>query len=147
MADNGPTPSFRTISAPQHYAPPTARELRSQAVHRLQVGFLGLCAMLMIVGLANIIMDRARLTKSGDEALQKVVGADAPAQKSASDPLADIGVVPAADPNPTPTPTLTALPPPPATYVDPGSLQMQQQQQQANGRARTGRAVAATPQN
>ena len=34
------------ITTPQHFVPPTARELRSQAVHRLQVGLFGLCAML-----------------------------------------------------------------------------------------------------
>ncbi|MEP6869829.1 MAG: hypothetical protein ABJA20_15080, partial [Novosphingobium sp.] len=45
---------------PQHFIPPTTRELRAQAVHRLQIGLLGLAAMLLIVGLANIIMDRAR---------------------------------------------------------------------------------------
>ncbi|MET1755439.1 hypothetical protein ABVV53_08195 [Novosphingobium sp. RD2P27] len=87
------------IVAARHYAPPTARELRAQAVHRLQVGIFGLSAMLLIVGLANIIMDRARLTESR-EPVEAVIAADAQPKKAASEPLADIGVVPSADPTP-----------------------------------------------
>lgn len=69
--------------------PPTARELRAQAVHRLQVGLLGLAAMLLLVGLASIIMERARMA----EAAMPPAGAQAsPSPKS--DPLADIGVIP-----------------------------------------------------
>ncbi|MBC2668283.1 hypothetical protein H7F53_03890 [Novosphingobium piscinae] len=70
------------------FMPPSARELRAQALHRLQVGLLGLCLMLMLVGLANIIMDRARLS----DATAPAGSAASPASKS--DPLADIGVVP-----------------------------------------------------
>lgn len=82
------------VASPQHYAPATARELRAQSVHRLQIGLFGLAAMLLIVGLANIIMDRARL---GDATV--VTQHDASASATAgNDPLADIGVVPAPDP-------------------------------------------------
>ncbi|MGO4165608.1 hypothetical protein EDF58_10190 [Novosphingobium sp. PhB57] len=97
------------ITAPQHFVPPTARELRSQAVHRLQVGLFGLCAMLLIVGLANIINDRTRLIDTSDP-IQQVVAVDAKPKKASSDPLADIGVVPAADPSPSA---------PPAPMTDP----------------------------
>ncbi|MEP7222998.1 MAG: hypothetical protein ABI673_10085 [Novosphingobium sp.] len=77
---------------PQHFIPPTARELRAQAVHRLQIGLLGLAAMLLIVGLANIIMDRARLT---DGALGSAeLGTATATQAANTDPLADMGVVP-----------------------------------------------------
>lgn len=91
------------LQTAQHFAPPSARELRSQAVYRLQIGLFGLCAMLLIVGLANVIRDRIRLTDTVDP-IQQVVAVDAKPTKAASDPLADIGVVPAADPSPTPTP-------------------------------------------
>jgi len=70
----------------------------------LQVGLFGLCAMLLIVGLANIINDRTRLIDTADP-IQQVVAVDAKPKKAASDPLADIGVVPASDPSPTPAPT------------------------------------------
>lgn len=98
MALNQQTPLQQRLAAPQHFAPPSARELRVQAVHRLQVGLFGLCTMLLIVGLANIIMDRARRAE-----LENPPAVTAPppqqADKRASDPLADIGVVPAADPS------------------------------------------------
>ncbi|MCT2400232.1 hypothetical protein [Novosphingobium mangrovi (ex Huang et al. 2023)] len=97
------------ITTAQHYAAPGSRELRAQAVHRLQVGLFGLCAMLLLVGLANIIMDRARLADTEDP-IHDVVAADARPKKAASDPLADIGVVPAADPSPTPAPTRVLAP-------------------------------------
>ena len=91
------------VASPQHYAPATARELRAQSVHRLQIGLFGLAAMLLIVGLANIIMDRARI---GDAAVTASQEASA-SSTAANDPLADIGVVPA----PEPTATQTKRPP------------------------------------
>ena len=84
----------RSVAAPQHYAPPTMRELRAQAVHRLQIGLAGLAGMLLLVGLANIIMNRALL---GDGPAGDVVEVDKKA--AASDPLADIGVAPASVPS------------------------------------------------
>lgn len=89
--------TVQTVAAPQHYAPATTRELRAQAIHRLQIGLFGLAAMLLIVGLANIIMDRARLGDTGT-APQSEAAASA---STGSDPLADIGVVPAPDPSAT----------------------------------------------
>lgn len=83
---------MRQVAAPQHFVPPTARELRAQSIHRLQVGLFGLALVLLVVALANIIMDRALLA----EATAEVASMDvkAPPTKVTSDPLADIGVVP-----------------------------------------------------
>lgn len=106
MAGRLPSSVVESITAPQHFEVPGPRALRAQAVHRLQVGLFGLCAMLLIVGLANIIMDRAKLADIEDP-IHDVVAADAKPKKSASDPLADIGVVPAADPAPAPLPSPT----------------------------------------
>lgn len=78
------------VSSPQHYVPPSLRDLRAHAVQRLQVGLFGLAAMLLLVGLANIIMDRAR-------SVEESTGTASAATKQAepkSDPLADIGVIP-----------------------------------------------------
>ena len=92
---NTSLPAARTArpdrSGPQHYLPPSARELRAQAVHRLQIGLLGLCAMLLLVGLANIIMERARLAESNSST---AAGLPSEAASPKNDPLADIGVVP-----------------------------------------------------
>lgn len=85
-------------SAPQHYVAPSARDLRAHSVQRLQVGLFGLAAMLLLVGLANIIMDRARLADATSGAVT-ADGSPAPSSSAQSDPLADIGVVPAASPS------------------------------------------------
>jgi hypothetical protein len=87
----------QSVQAPQHFTPPGMRELRTQAVQRLQVGLFGLAAMLLLVGLANIIMDRARQADAENPAPASI-GTDEP-KKPAADPLADIGVVPAAEPS------------------------------------------------
>ncbi len=84
------------VATPQHYVPATAREMRAQAVHRLQIGLFGLAAMLLLVALANIIMDRAKLAEAA-EALPRIAASEG--ARKTSDPLADIGVVPAADPS------------------------------------------------
>lgn len=80
-----------TGQGPQHFLAPSARELRAQSVHRLQIGLLGLAVMLLIVGLANIIMDRARLTEADITGNRTTVS---DAKKADSDPLAVIGAVP-----------------------------------------------------
>ncbi len=82
---------------PLHSHVSTERELRSQSVHRLQLGLFGLCAVLLIVGLANVIMDRAQ-TIDADDPNAQVIAADAEEAEPVVDPLADAGVVPAADP-------------------------------------------------
>jgi hypothetical protein len=82
-----------------HFVPPSVRERRAQAVHRLQVGLFGLAGMLLLVGLANIIMDRAMTSEDATPASSVAAASAAKvspdgAQTPASDPLADIGVVP-----------------------------------------------------
>jgi len=83
--------------APQHFMPPTPRELRAQAIHRLQVGLLGLAAMLLLVGLASIILDRARMAES---TMPRSLTASPPTASAKSDPLADIGVIPSPEASP-----------------------------------------------
>ena len=104
MATN-PPPLVHKVASAQLFVPPTVRELRAQAVHRLQVGLFGLAAMLLLVGLANIIMDRARMADAGNAG--PVMAGAVP--KSNSDPLADIGVVPSAENDATTAPR-TAVP-------------------------------------
>ncbi len=96
MAQNIQTNLVQPVATPPQNVPSVARVLRAQAVHRLQIGLFGLAAMLLLVGLANIIMDRARLA---DDANASPDAAASVSAKAASDPLADIGVVPAADPS------------------------------------------------
>jgi hypothetical protein len=67
---------------------------RAEAIFRLQIGVAGLVAVLMMIGLANIVMDRAKETEATTvpEAAATVASKSAPAQTG--DPLADAGVVP-----------------------------------------------------
>lgn len=88
-----PTPTAPITVAPTSHTPPSARDLRAQTVQRLQAGMLGLAAMLLLVGLANIIMDRAR---QADEATTASPSAAATEAAPKNDPLADMGVVPSA---------------------------------------------------
>jgi len=96
MATKPPPRVVETLSAPQHYLPPGVREIRAQAVQRLQAGLFGLAAIVLVVGLANIINDRARL----NEAARPAGTASAiPAGAVKNDPLADVGVVPSTAPD------------------------------------------------
>lgn len=88
------------VASPLRFIPPSMRQMRAQAVQRLQIGLFGLAAMLLLVGLANIIMDRAREADAQETTTADIVPV-AEESKPATDPLADIGVVPAADPTPT----------------------------------------------
>ncbi len=96
------------LSGPQHFVPPSARELRAQTVQRLQTGLFGIAAVLLVVGLANIINDRARMAEQAGK--PPAAQASASASPTTSDPLADIGVVPSAVPSEAPS----ASPSPPA---------------------------------
>lgn len=96
MATQPPHRASPSLDGPQHFVPPSARELRAQSVQRLQAGLFGIAAVLLVVGLANVINDRARLAEEAGKSPAEVA-ADEKAVKS--DPLAEIGVVPSAMPN------------------------------------------------
>lgn len=97
MASEPPRRVVDPLVGPQHYVPSTPRELRAQAVQRLQTGLFGLAAIVLMVGLANIINDRARLAEGKPEG---VVAKTAEQADGNADPLADAGVVPSATPEP-----------------------------------------------
>jgi hypothetical protein len=67
---------------------------RSQSVQRLQVGLFGLAAMVLMVGLANILQNNARENEARvvPEAAPTVAATPSPAP--VRDPLAEAGVVP-----------------------------------------------------
>ncbi len=75
----------------------TTGPTRAEAIFRLQIGLAGLVAMLMMIGLANIIMDRAK--ESDATTVPEAASTAAPVKTPpvpGSDPLADAGVIPAA---------------------------------------------------
>lgn len=68
---------------------------RAEVIQRLQIGVFGLAAMVLIVALANVIMERAKLTEA--TAVPEAASTTAPMTSSSgslSDPLVDAGVVP-----------------------------------------------------
>ena len=81
---------------------------RAEATQRLQVGLSGIAAMVLLVGLANIIQDRARVTEQAavPDASPTTEPVAAPAQR---DPLADAGVVPDLPVEPVVTPETDPL--------------------------------------
>lgn len=88
---------------------------RAEALRRLQMGAIGVVAVLLLIGLASIVKDRATQTENS-----VVVGAaptTAPQTSTTSaDPLAEAGVVPDMPASPTatapaPGPSLTTAPP------------------------------------
>lgn len=104
------------------YTPPSMRELRAQAVHRLQVGMFGLAGMLLLVSLANVIMDRAKYLD--DTAVNVAAPEVSASETKANDPLVDMGVAPelpvsgnqpqtSISPTPPPTPAPSVKAPPP----------------------------------
>jgi hypothetical protein len=85
---------------------------RNETVQRLQIGLFGLGAMVLLVGLANIIMTSAQQNQA--DAVPEAaptVAVDEQEADGGSDPLADAGVVPEVSSEPSPQPPIT----PPAT--------------------------------
>ena len=85
--------SFRRQPGEPELTPAPLAGSRSQSMQRLQAGLFGLATMVLLVGLANIILDNAREAEAlaVPEAAPTVVP---PAIEPAADPLAEAGVVP-----------------------------------------------------
>lgn len=75
---------------------------RAQALQRLQVGVSLLLGIVLIVGLANVIEERAKQSDTGVVPEAAATVAPAGASLPGSDPLADAGVVPDLPAEPTP---------------------------------------------
>lgn len=93
------------LSAQSGDTPPEAAPLggtKAEATHRLQVGFFGIGAMVLLVGLASIIGNQADITEDSavPEAAPTTEPSEAPPQR---DPLADAGIVPDRPVEPEPT--------------------------------------------
>ncbi len=82
-----PEPEVAVVAAP-------LAGTRPQAMRRLQVGLVGLATMILLVGLASVINERASESEAArvPEATATIVPKDTPVPST--DPLADAGVVP-----------------------------------------------------
>ena len=83
---------------------------RSESMQRLQVGASLLLGIILIVGLANVIEERAKQSDEGvvPEAAATVAPTETTA--AANDPLADAGVVPDLPAAPSATPQAKSVP-------------------------------------
>ena len=87
---------------------------RAEALRRLQMGAVGVVAVLLLIGLASVIKDRATQTES--TAVAGAAPTTAPSvPPPAVDPLAEAGVVPEMTASPTASP---AAPPSAAARTD-----------------------------
>lgn len=66
---------------------------RAEAMRRLQMGAIGVVAVLLLIGLASIIKDRAAQTETTSVAGAAATSAPA-TETPVADPLAEAGVVP-----------------------------------------------------
>lgn len=79
---------------------------RAERMQRLQIGVFGVVMMVLLIGLADAITDRAQQTQEATvpEAAPTVVASETSAPR---DPLADAGVVPELPVEPTPSGSAT----------------------------------------
>lgn len=67
---------------------------RSQSIHRLQIGLSGLATMALLIGLAQVVFDRAQQSEAGTVPSAAATTAPTEAVPVQNDPLAEAGVVP-----------------------------------------------------
>lgn len=113
-----------TLWAARRRATARKPDLRShrEGLQRIQIGLVGLATVLLVVTLANLVIDSARKDNAGDataaaieQGIAGVANATAAsAPTSTSEPLADLGVTPTADSAaPVVTPSVPDLEPDP----------------------------------
>ncbi|WP_298464628.1 hypothetical protein [uncultured Erythrobacter sp.] len=87
---------------------------RAEAMQRLQVGLFGLFSMVLVVGVANIVYNRAQQTEDSavPEAAPTTEPTEAPPQR---DPLVDAGILPDVTTEPEAEEEATTVPDVPAT--------------------------------
>lgn len=78
----------------------SAPDLVNDSVRRLQIGIAGVMTVLLLVGMAGLIGDRAR-ENAAQDALEAAAAVDGGAPKAGSAPLEELGVQPVSkDQNP-----------------------------------------------
>ncbi len=86
---------------------------RQDTMQRIQVGVVGLVAVLLLVSVANFVVQRASDEQSAIEELQAEADGQMPElaseEEPPAEPLAELGITPAPEPE-TETPELEAMP-------------------------------------
>lgn len=73
---------------------------RKERMQRIQIGLSGLGGVVLLVGLANIVVDNARKERAGEEIVTDSVDSTIPVTGSTvkpAEPLVELGVTPASD--------------------------------------------------
>src|SRR5687767_13523498 len=86
-----PLRNSRSAKAERLVMPPV--DSRGEAMRRLQIGVVGLAAMLLMVALANVVTERAKQSDAGTVA-ESVDAQAAPGEQANEGPLVDAGVLP-----------------------------------------------------
>jgi hypothetical protein len=71
---------------------------RKEGIQRIQIGLSGLAGVVLLVGLANIVVDNIRRDESGEEVSAEAASnmiADGAGNAMLTEPLAELGVTPA----------------------------------------------------
>ncbi|RYD44739.1 MAG: hypothetical protein EOP63_04125 [Sphingomonadales bacterium] len=79
-------------SSPKASPPPPAAEPINDTMRRLQIGIAGVLTVLLLVGMAGLIGDRARESVAGDETATAEVKMPGDEQKTSGAPLEELGV-------------------------------------------------------
>lgn len=91
-------PSAGTPAASQPGATSKGDTRRQDDLHRVQIGLTGLAGVILLVGLANIVIDKARLDEGTmPPPVVKTLSTDALNATSPREPLAELGVTPSAE--------------------------------------------------
>lgn len=86
------------MKKPPSSAPPPEPWGPSDSMRRLQIGIAGVMAVLLLVGLAGLIGDRAREQVAGDAAATANAAATGQADAGTGAPLEELGVQPVTTP-------------------------------------------------
>ncbi len=79
-------------SSPKETPPPPAAAPVNDTMRRLQIGIAGVLTVLLLVGMAGLIGDRARQSAAGDIAATAEVKMPGDEEKTSGAPLEELGV-------------------------------------------------------
>lgn len=116
----GITPDASTVPGEEGEPADSGPAARAEGLQRVQVGVLGIAAMMLLVGLASIIGSQADL--ADEAAVPDAAPTTEPTREPPpTNPLADAGVVPDIPADPSPAPLLDPLVLPPSVGASGGA--------------------------
>lgn len=105
------------MKKPKVVASPAAPSAHNDSMRRLQIGIAGVMAVLLLVGLAGLIGDRARERVASEAQVAADPAVPGAADKGSGAPLEELGVQPVSQTDPSVTAAKAAPRPPAAAQV------------------------------